>query len=383
MVFWNQIKDRISKTKDLAALTTSDLIGNGITAAMWLYLASIMDTQSYGELHFMLSIVGVAYLLSLFGSQTTITVYTSKNLKLESTLYSITFFGGLVSALVIALLFSRLDMSLLVFGFIINDLAIAYLIGAKEYSKYAKYILTQKFLSVILCISFYYAAGNIGIIHGLFISYLPFVVIIYKRFKETKINFAELKPRMGFVVNNYAINLSGVFRANVDKILVGSFLGLSLLGNYALASQIYTIFMTIPYIMMKYVLPDDARGSSNLKLKKLTMVIVILISVFGIFILPILIPLVLPKYTDAIELVQIMSIGIIPATLGLILSSKLLGTEKSKHVLIGRWISAITMVGGILLFGSTFGTIGLASTFVLSNTLNVVYIFISSYFKQK
>lgn len=188
---------------------------------------------------------------------------------------------------------------------------------------------------------------------------------------------------MGFVVNNYAINLSGVFRANVDKILVGSFLGLSLLGNYALASQIYTIFMTIPYIMMKYVLPDDARGSSNLKLKKLTMVIVILISVFGIFILPILIPLVLPKYTDAIELVQIMSIGIIPATLGLILSSKLLGTEKSKHVLIGRWISAITMVGGILLFGSTFGTIGLASTFVLSNTLNVVYIFISSYFKQK
>lgn len=331
----------------------------------------------------MLSIVGVAYLLSLFGSQTTITVYTSKNLKLESTLYSITFFGGLVSALVIALLFSRLDMSLLVFGFIINDLAIAYLIGAKEYSKYAKYILTQKFLSVILCISFYYAAGNIGIIHGLFISYLPFVVIIYKRFKETKINFAELKPRMGFVVNNYAINLSGVFRANVDKILVGSFLGLSLLGNYALASQIYTIFMTIPYIMMKYVLPDDARGSSNLKLKKLTMVIVILISVFGIFILPILIPLVLPKYTDAIELVQIMSIGIIPATLGLILSSKLLGTEKSKHVLIGRWISAITMVGGILLFGSTFGTIGLASTFVLSNTLNVVYIFISSYFKQK
>lgn len=383
MVFWNQIKDRISKTKDLAALTTSDLIGNGITAVMWLYLASIMDTQSYGELHFMLSIVGVAYLLSLFGSQTTITVYTSKNLKLESTLYSITFFGGLVSALVIALLFSRLDMSLLVFGFIINDLAIAYLIGAKEYSKYAKYILTQKFLSVILCISFYYAAGNIGIIHGLFISYLPFVVIIYKRFKETKINFAELKPRMGFVVNNYAINLSGVFRANVDKILVGSFLGLSLLGNYALASQIYTIFMTIPYIMMKYVLPDDARGSSNLKLKKLTMVIVILISVFGIFILPILIPLVLPKYTDAIELVQIMSIGIIPATLGLILSSKLLGTEKSKHVLIGRWISAITMVGGILLFGSTFGTIGLASTFVLSNTLNVVYIFISSYFKQK
>jgi len=383
MVFWNQIKDRISKTKDLTALTTSDLIGNGITAAMWLYLASIMDTQSYGELHFMLSIVGVAYLLSLFGSQTTITVYTSKNLKLESTLYSITFFGGLVSALVIALLFSRLDMSLLVFGFIINDLAIAYLIGAKEYSKYAKYILTQKFLSVILCISFYYAAGNIGIIHGLFISYLPFVVIIYKRFKETKINFAELKPRMGFVVNNYAINLSGIFRVNVDKILVGSFLGLSLLGNYALASQIYTIFMTIPYIMMKYLLPDDARGSSNLKLKKLTMVIVILISVFGIFILPILIPLVLPKYTDAIELVQIMSIGIIPATLGLILSSKLLGTEKSKHVLIGRWISAITMVGGILLFGSTFGTIGLASTFVLSNTLNVVYIFISSYFKQK
>jgi len=383
MDFWNQIKNKLGRTKDLTTLGSTDLIGNAVTSLLWLYLASIMDVQKYGELHFMLSIAGTAYLLSLFGSQTTITVYTSKNFKLESTLYFITLFGGLISSVVIVLLFSRLDVALLVFGFIMNDLSTAYLIGKKEYFKYAKYVLTQKSLSLIICILLYHVVGNVGIIYGLFISYIPFVIIIYNRFNETKINFSDLKPRMGFIMSNYLINLSGIFRTNVDKILVGSFLGFTLLGNYALASQVYSIFMIVPYIIMKYLLPEDARGNRNPKLKKLTMIIVILIAIFGAFVLPSLIPLVLPQYTSAIELVQIMSFGIIPATLGLILSSKLLGTEKSKHVLIARWISATSMIGGILLLGNTFGSIGLAFTFVLSNTLYVAYLVINVYFKQQ
>lgn len=381
MNYWNRIRNKLGRTKDLATLGFTDLIGNGVTSILWFYLASIMNTEGYGELQFMISIAATGSAISSFVTPTVVTVYASKNFKIESTLYFITLLIGLISTVIIILLFSRFDVGLLVFGFIINDLSIAYIVGKKQYSKYAKHFLIQKFSTIILCISLYYIIGNSGIIYGLFISYLPFTIIIYKGFKETKINLSELKPRMGFLINNYMITLAGIFRNNIDKILVGSLLSFSLLGNFALAVQIYAVFMIIPNIVTRYLLPDEAQGIPNSKLKKLTILISILISIFGVFIAPHIISAALPKYTDAIELIQIMSLGITPSTIGLILSSKLLGSEKSKHVLIGRWISAFTMISGILLLGSTYGTIALASAFVLSNTLFAIYLIVNAYLR--
>ena len=177
------------------------------------------------------------------------------------------------------------------------------------------------------------------------------------------------------------ISLASVFRDQLDKLLIGALLGFSLLGNFAIAVQVYAVFMIITNIVVRYLLPDDARNISNTKLKKLTILISILISIFGVFVAPHIISLVLPQYVDAVDFIQIMSLGVIPATLGLILSTKLLGSEKSKHVLIGRWISAITMISGILLLGTVYGTIGLALSFILSSTLFAVYLSVNIYLR--
>ena len=377
MNYWNKLKTKLGITKNLATLGFSDLLGNGITSILWLYLASIMDSSVYGELHFMISIAASANLVSLFVTPTVVTVYVSKNLKLESTLYLISLLIGLISSIVIILVFSRIDVGLLVFAFIINDLSIAYLVGKKQYTSYAKYFLIQKIFAASLCILLYFLIGTTGIIYGLFISYLPFAIIIYKGFKDTKINFSELKSKKRFIISNYMIMMAGLFRNHIDKLVIGSFLGFSLLGNFALAAQIYTVFMIIPNIVIRFLLPDDSRGIQNPNLKKITILFSILISIFGIFISPYIISLLLPKYIDAITLIQIMSLGIPSSTLGLILSSKLLGTEKSTHVLIGRWISALIMIGGIFLLGSVYGTVGIAISFVLSNTLFAFYLTIN------
>ena len=139
--------------------------------------------------------------------------------------------------------------------------------------------------------------------------------------------------------------------------------------------------MVIPNIVIRYLLPEDSRGIPNPKLKKLLVIISILISIFGVLIAPHVISFVLPQYIDAIEFIQIMSFGVLPATLSLILQTKLLGTEKSKHVLIGRWISAITMITGIFLLGITYGAVGLALTFVLSSTLFAIYLVVNVYLR--
>ena len=140
--------------------------------------------------------------------------------------------------------------------------------------------------------------------------------------------------------------------------------------------------MIIPNIVVRYLLPDDARNIPNSKLKQLTMLTAGLISLSGIFIAPYVVSIILPQYTDSTLFIQIMSIGVIPATLGLILSSKLLGSEKSKHVLIGRWISAITMISGILILGTFYGAIGLPISFVIASTLFATYLSFNLYLKK-
>ena len=371
----------MKKINNLFLLTVASAGGSGITAVFWFIMAALLVPSEYGEIQYFLSIAAIGSVISLIGTPTVVTVYVSKNYKIESTLYFIVLLVAVISSVIVILLFSRFDVAFLILGLVLNDLALSWLVGKRQYSKYVKYLLVQKLSVVIICLSLFYAIGTIGIIYGLFISYLPFTIIIYKGFKETKINFSELRTRKGFIINNYLINLAGVFRDHVDKLLIGSLLGFSLLGNFALAVQIYAVFMMFPHIVIRYILPDESRGIPNTKLKKLTMLISILISIFGVFVAPQIISLVLPQYTNTIELIQIMSLGVVPATLGMILQTKLLGSEKSKHVLIGRWLAAITMISGILLLGTVYGTIGLAFSFILSSTLFAIYLFVNIYLR--
>lgn len=57
---WNHIKDKVVGLRDLGVLGSADLVGNGISAAFWFYLATILETEHYGEIHYFLGIAGIA-----------------------------------------------------------------------------------------------------------------------------------------------------------------------------------------------------------------------------------------------------------------------------------------------------------------------------------
>ena len=117
-------------------------------------------------------------------------------------------------------------------------------------------------------------------------------------------------------------------------------------------------------------------------LQKIIILISIIMTILGFTILPLIIPVFFPKFLGAIDLIKIMSFGVIASTVGQIYSNKILSTEKSKHVVIGRWISASVMIVGIVSLSSIFGAIGLAISFVSSTTSYVVYLLII-YYKVK
>ena len=373
---------KTNSLKSISQIGISDIIGSGIVAFFWFYLATLLDAEAYGELHYFIAIAGLAYIISMLGTRDVITVYVSKKIKIAPVLFLLSLSAGIVTAIVIFGIFYRIDTAFLVLAFIINDLSIGYILGQKLFNSYAKYILTQKILTLVLGLGFYYIFGIEGIIFALALSYIHFTIVIFRGFRESKTDFSLLSPRSRFIITNYSLSLFGGFRSNLDKIIIVPILGLTLLGNYALALQIWAVLILLSSTIFKYILTHDASGNPNKKLKIFTFFSSIVIAIFGITILPLIIPELFPKYTGTVDAIQIMSICVIPATVGQIYYSKLLGLEKSKTILIGRIISISSFLTGILLLGLTYGIIGVAVAFVLSSTLQAAFFAIDDLLKR-
>ena len=370
----NNFKDNLSRYRSVTVIGLADTIGSVIAAIFWFYIATLLTPEQYGELFFVLGIAGTASLISIFGAENTLTVYVAKNVKIQATLYFLSLIIGIISSLIIIIFFYRIDVTLVLIGYIINSLAIGSLLGKKQFSSYAKYILIQKILTLVLGLTFYYAFGVDGILYALALSYSFFIIRIYKEFRSSKIDFSLLKSRFGFVTNNYVYNLSGGLIGNLDKLIIAPIMGFAILGNYSLTMQILSIMMMLPHIVFKYTLTHDASGSQNLKIKKITILASIGIVFLGITVLPHIIPILFPQYIDVIDAIRIMSLAVIPYTLTLLFSSKLLGLEKSKSVLIEKIITLCIMIVGIVILGPLYGIIGISITFVLALSLGAIFL---------
>jgi len=355
--------------KDLSTIGISDVVGMGMAAAFWFFIAAQLEVAEYGELHFFIAIASFAFGIALFGTQNVITVLTAKNIKIESTLFILSLVFGGIGTIIVFIFSERIDVGLLVIGFIINDLAIAYLIGKKNFSSYGRSIIIQKILAVGLGLTFYYIFGVDGIIPALVISYVHFSIFIYRGIRNSRFNFEIIKSNSRFIINNWTLNLIGVSRHHLDKIILVPILGFTVMGNYALALQFWAVLVVFSNVFFRYILTYDSSGVTNKKLKIIAILISIGLAISGMLIPPIIIPIFFEKYTEAIIAIQIISLGIIPQVVDKIYLSKYLSSQKSKMVLISRAVSAAILIGGILSLGQIYGVTGIAISFVLSLTI--------------
>ena len=357
---WNNIKDNIIGKKGLLSIGFADIAGTGISSLFWLYIASQLNPETYGEVIYFISIAGLAQMVSLLGSSNALTVYTAKNVKIQSTLFLISLLAAVISLVTITIFYNRIDAGLLAVGFVLFSLVNSVMLGKKLFVKYSKIVLSQKILTLVLGLGLYFVFDAYGIIYGLALSYIPHLIIFVKEFSRTEIDFALLKPRKGFIINNYVMSLTAGLGGTIDKLIIAPVLGLTLLGNYSLALQMLTMMMIFSAVVYKYLLPFDASGELNKKIRQIVIVISIIVTILGVTILPNVIDWLFPKYVEAIDAIQIMSLAVVPGTIAILYSSKFLGMEKSRFVLITKLVSLGVLIGGFLYFGPIYGVIGLA-----------------------
>ncbi len=380
--FWNKIKKLISNTKDLQYVGIANVATKGIAGFFWFYVATLMTVEAYGQISYFIAIATIATRISLFGSAQTIIVYTAKKIAIQPPVFVITLILGTISSIVIYFILSEFIISIYVISALIFDLGIASLLGAKLYKNYAQYFIIQKILSVTLALIFYSIIGPIGIILGFGISFLYLIPIIIKGFKDQKLDFSVLKQKRGFMINSYSMNIEKIFTGQIDKIIIAPLLGFVALGNFHLGLQFMGLLLILPGLVYTYTLPRDASGITTKKLKIITIFASVGIAILGIVVAPIILPVFYPQFEEVTEVIQILSLYIIPNSISTAFTSHYLGKEKSKIVIIGQSISVAVYLLGIFTLGEIYGLNGIAASFVLSGVVLTSYYLVMKKFRS-
>jgi len=352
--------------KNISVIGSSTIVGNAISSIFWIYLAGLLGAEKYGELGYLISIAGIVSTVCLVGGTWSMTVYTAKGMKIQPPLYIISLISGCTSLVIVFVIFDSISIGIYVIGYVIFQLFLAELLGFKLFKRYGKFYILQKITFVCLALSFNHIIGFEGIIIAYGVSYLIFSLPVFKMLTTVKPNFEILKTKFSFVTSNYLYDLSSAANHQIDKLIIAPIFGFALLGNYYLGLQIIGFLGILPGIVFNYILPQDASGRSTTQVKKITLLSSVGFTLIGIFLIPPLMPIVFPEYTEAVTLLPILSLSVIPIAVQSIFISKLLGQEKTRYVLISRLISIFVLVFGIIVLGNEFGPEGIATAFVLS-----------------
>jgi len=378
---WDRIRNS-QGIKNISTLTTATISGSAISAFFWLYLAGLMGEENYGELGYLIAIAGITSNIALIGGEWVMTVYTAKGKQVQPVLYLISIISSGISATILYLVFQNVGLSVYVIGFVIFMLTMSEIQGRKLYKTYAKFFVLQKIFFVLISLGLFQVMGVEGILLGYGLSYIPFFKRMYSSIKTKNFDFKFIKKKSGFMVNNYSLDLTGSVQGQIDKLMIAPMFGFGLLGNYYLGLQVVSILGILPGVMFTYLLPQDASGRSTTKIRVFTILGSVVLAILGIFLAPILIPMLFPEYNESVDLIPILSISVIPATISSMYTSKFLGKEKSSYVLIGYLISITILVSGIILLVDVFEVIGLAIAYVSSITAQAIFLVAINFFKK-
>jgi len=368
--YLNRITGRMG---GLPIIGTSYIIAQIIYGVFWFSIAPLLGKQGYGEISYLIAIASIASTIAFIGAGNTILVYSAKKINLESSIFSVTIISSLIISLILFILLRNVEISLFVIGFVIFGLSINELLGKQLYKKYAKYLISQRVLQVVLSLIFYFLMGPNGIILGFALSYLVYVNRIKIVLKDKK-DFLLLRTKMGFMSNSYALDLARTFSIYTDKLIVLPLFGFAILGTYQLGIQYLTILAILPSVVFQYSLPHDATGKTNVKLKIITIIVSCILAIISIIFIPWILPIFFQEFYESIILIQILSIAIIPKTISIMYMSNFLGSEKSKVVLTGSVIYIISQILGIFILGDLIGIKGIAWALVIASCIEAIFL---------
>ncbi len=383
-MIWKKISNHFNILREISFLGIANIVPTIIAVGFWFYIASLIGDEAYGELTYYLTIAGIGSTVTLLGTPTALNVYAAKGERILPAISMIVFTTSAIGAITVFFMFYNPGASIHIFAYVIFALITAEFLGRKLFKTYMKIMIIQKLLMASLAIICYNLIGIDGILIGIAISFIPFIILYYNEFKNYKIDFKALRSKKKFILNNYLLDFSRMFSSSVDKLVIAPIFGFAILGNYALGMQFYMMFLLIPSIIFQYIVPQDASGNPSILLKKITVLISVIIAILALIFAPIIIQIMFPGFIEAVSIVQIIALAVIPGTINYMYISKFLGNLKNKIILASSIIFLISIILGMTILGQLYDVEGIAAAFVLANTAESIFlVIVNKFYKIK
>jgi thiamine biosynthesis lipoprotein len=191
----------------------------------------------------------------------------------------------------------------------------------------------------------------------------------------------EVQGKMGFALTTLGADASTGAVNLLDKILIGLFFGVGMLGLYQLAYRIFVALTIVPKILLFYLLPEKSAGRSTRGVEIVGILASVGLAALTIILAPLVIPQLFPDFIESIPAIQIMGLAAIPATIAGTKTSELYAREDAKVVLASHLVALGVGVAGIMFLGESFGLLGLAiGMLILQITLAASLAFIPRLF---
>ena len=378
---WGRIRG-MRGLADLSSMGAANAGGNAISGAFWLYVATLLGPEKYGEVGYFISVASITAVFCMFGSGHVLTVYVAKGQNQAWSAVVIGASSSVAGAVALYLMFAEPSMAVYMAGYVVFILGGSALLGMKSYKKYSVMIAVQKVCLVAFAIPLYYIMGSTGIVVGAGVSMLILAWPVARLLTKTEKSFEGFRDRFSFSAYSYVRTAAMAINGQIDKLVVASVLGFTELGGYHLGFQITSVLMIIPTIVFQYVLPQDASGNPNLALKRAAIGVAALMTGLGVTLAPVAIPALFPEYEDSILVVQIASLTIVIQTITVMKSSVFLAAENSKITLVSTLCSIGTMLPLMYILGFNFGLPGMAMSIVVASIAAMLVFVIKNRFME-
>jgi O-antigen/teichoic acid export membrane protein len=372
--------------RGLVYVTVGNLLGAAITGGFWLLLATVQTPEEYGTTNYSIAIASFASFIVLLGLNTVVTTYIAKgSTRINIETNQLVFISSIVVAVVVSILHDWM-LGLFVVGMAFWMMSLYEALGKKLYKQYALINIGARSSQLALSIILFFVIGVSGVVIGFVISfflfsYRYFGTIRYFNFRQ----FSEVKGLMKFASHSYSFNMANAFFMYFDKLIIVPLFGVAVLGFYQFGFQFLMFLGMVPVSFYQYLLPEQSSSSSSSAGSAKTTKVHIfgfLVSVALAGLLFILSPWIVdnlfPKFVDAIEVLRILSVGIVPMMVVWNLNSRFVALNHTRNVVIGSAIYLIVQISLMLELGYSMGAPGIAIATVLALVSQAVFLFLSS-----
>ncbi len=359
----------------LVYTTIGGLSASVLGALFWLILASLLSVADYGLANYYISLASLFAGVGTIGLNMTITTYLAKgerNILFEAN--SLVLASGFVTALVLS--FFQAEAGLTSIAMVFFTMSLGELLGKKSYKEYGFLQIGQKLAQIALSMLLYYQIGLMGIVLGYFLGALIFSYRYLFSLRNITTKLLSLKEKRGFAANTFGFNLVGmVLPLYLDKIIIGAVFGYYSLGLYQLGFQFFMFLNIIPVSLQQYLLSEESSGNNRRNIKIFVLCFTTAMVLAIIALTPYLVTMFFPTFKEAISLISLMSLAVIPSTIAAIFVANFLGNEKSKPVLTGGIIYLALLIVGFITLGTVVGILGLALAVITAKTGQAIYLY--------